>query len=82
MDVTTEEFVVSDAAARPYGIAAGADGAVWFTLAGAGKIGRFAPGAGAENFGLPNPAGQPTAIIAGPDEARCGSRSRLGNCSG
>lgn len=69
MDVMIAGFVVSDDAAGPYGVAAGADGAVWFTLAGIGKIGRFAPGASVDIFDLPNPDGQPTAIIAAPKGA-------------
>ena len=69
MDVTIEEFVVSDGAAGPYGVAAGPDGAIWFTLAGAGQIGRFAPATDVEIFDLPNPEGQPTAIIATPEGA-------------
>src|SRR5688572_30805506 len=76
MDVTTEEFVVSDEAAGPYGMVAGADGAVWFTLAGAGKIGRFAPGGAVETIDLPNPEGQPTAIIAAPDGAMWFTQTR------
>ena len=55
--------------ARPQGITAGPDGAMWFTEAGADRIGRIetAPPFAIEEFPLPHSRSQPWAIVAGPD---------------
>ena len=39
--VSISEFHVSDGEAGPYGITAGADGAMWFTMVHHGRIGRL-----------------------------------------
>lgn len=62
---------------KPYGIAAGPDGALWFTeyaIDGAGpssngKIGRISTGGVITEYALPSPSGTPQGITAGPDGA-------------
>ncbi|MFJ4674594.1 hypothetical protein [Kitasatospora sp. NPDC088783] len=39
--VTIEEHPVADAAAGPYSLTTGPDGALWFTLVHSGRIGRI-----------------------------------------
>ena len=52
------------------GIAAGADGSLWITEPGAGMIVRFGTdGTTQTRFRLPEPAGYPGDIVAGPDGA-------------
>jgi virginiamycin B lyase len=63
------------AAAVPSGIAAGPDGAVWFTERARGAIGRIAADGSVQEFPLPTSvaepasAKKPTDIVAGPDGA-------------
>ena len=63
-----EEFEVSGPDAGPYGIAAGPDGALWFTMVHAGKIGRFVPGGGLTTYDLA-PGSGPSMITTGSDGA-------------
>lgn len=55
--------------AAPVGIAAGPDGAVWFTEIGAGRIGRITMAGDITEHPLPDPAARPHAVTAGPDGA-------------
>ena len=59
------------AAAKPYGIATGPDGNLWYTLQGdKGRIGRMTPaGVATAAFQTPTPDSNPTGIVAGPDGA-------------
>jgi virginiamycin B lyase len=55
---------------QPRGIAAGPDGAIWFTEYTADMIGRIDPTTHAiSEFAVPTPLSQPRAIAAGPDGA-------------
>lgn len=61
-----------DGAAAPSGVAAGPDGAVWFTEREGGAIGRITTSGSVQEFPLPDPdprAKQPTDIVRGPDNA-------------
>jgi len=53
----------------PTGIAAGADGALWFTAEGTNKIGRITIGGSVKEFPVPTPISAPVGIAAGPDGA-------------
>ena len=52
-----------------YGIAAGADGAIWFTERAPGKIGVITPSGTIAEYALPSSAADPRNITAGPDGA-------------
>jgi len=56
---------------RPHGLAAGPDGAIWFTGKATGTIGRIAPDGRVTHFPLPagGPTSKPIYIHAGPDGA-------------
>ena len=49
------------------GIAAGADGNMWFTLSWQNRIGRITPAGVITQFALPTPWSRPVGIVAGPD---------------
>ncbi|HJT55846.1 MAG TPA: hypothetical protein VJ761_05085 [Ktedonobacteraceae bacterium] len=51
----------------PFGIAAGRDGNLWFTLVGNGWIGRITPTGHISEFALPQADSSPEGIVAGPD---------------
>ncbi|TYC21850.1 virginiamycin B lyase, partial [Micromonospora sp. MP36] len=53
----------------PYGVVTGPDGALWFTLAQQGQIGRVVPGDEPTLFPLDPADGQPTVITASHDGA-------------
>jgi virginiamycin B lyase len=53
----------------PVGIAAGPDGALWFTEFGTGKIGRITTSGKITRFSTPTARSVPTQIVAGPDGA-------------
>lgn len=53
----------------PYGIAAGSDGALWFTNWRANAIGRITPGGEIAEFPITAPARELHATAAGPDDA-------------
>src|SRR5262249_57631283 len=58
------------AGAGPAGITNGPDGAVWFTEAGAGAIGRITTAGTVTNeFPLTTPTSDPENIVTGPDGA-------------
>jgi virginiamycin B lyase len=63
------EFVVRGAGRSPYGIAAGPDGALWFTEWGANRVGRITAGGEVSGVALPTPGAEPHGIAAGPDGA-------------
>ena len=56
---------------RPHGLAAGPDGAMWFTGKATGTVGRIAPDGKVTHFPLPagGPGSKPIYIHAGPDGA-------------
>ncbi|HEX4189037.1 MAG TPA: hypothetical protein VHY83_14175 [Solirubrobacteraceae bacterium] len=62
-----EEFSIPTAASQPTGIAAGPDGAVWFTEKAANKVGRITVAGAVTEFTIPTAGSEPTAIAAGPD---------------
>ena len=64
---------------QPEGIAAGADGNLWFAENGADKIGRITPGGVVSEFALPTPAARPMQVTAGPDGNVWFTESRPGN---
>jgi len=66
LSVTIQEFPVLTPASRPFGIAAGSDGNLWFTESAADKIGRITPGGVITEFPLPV-GSHPAAITKGPD---------------
>jgi uncharacterized repeat protein (TIGR01451 family) len=61
------EFPLNTALPAPQGIAAGPDGALWYTDTGANKIGRVSTTGGVTEFSLPTPLSDPKGIVAGPD---------------
>jgi virginiamycin B lyase len=63
------EFMVPTALSQPSGIAAGPDGALWFTESHAGKIGHITTAGGITEFSLPSGSARPSGITAGPDGA-------------
>ena len=60
------------------GIAAGADGNLWFVDAGQRKVGRITPSGTITEFGLPANVGAPYAITSGPDGNIWVTTSNLG----
>jgi len=66
------EYPVPTANSLVYGIAAGPDGALWFTEVNANKIGRITTGGAVTEFTVPPPklgSASPGAITRGPDGA-------------
>jgi hypothetical protein len=57
------------AGAGPKDIAAGTDGALWFTESGANAIGRITTDGQVTHHPIPTPASVPWGIVAGPDGA-------------
>ena len=66
-NVTT--FAIPTAATDPTGIAAGWDGALWFTEPDTDAIGRITTGGSITEFALPNVGSSPFGITGGPDDA-------------
>jgi streptogramin lyase len=60
-------FPIGDGYAGLVAIAVGPDGNMWFTEAGANKIGRISPAGAVQEFALPRVFSQPGAITAAPD---------------
>ena len=54
---------------QPFGITAGADGALWFTEANANKIGRITTGGVITEYAIPTANSFPLNITTGPDNA-------------
>jgi streptogramin lyase len=63
------EYSIPTTASGPNGIAAGPDGALWFTESNANKIGRITTSGTITEFGIPTPSSGPFYIAAGPDGA-------------
>jgi virginiamycin B lyase len=63
------EFPIPTANGRPEAIAAGPDGALWFTEIDANKIGRVTTDGNFTEFPIPTPNTAPLGIAAGPDRA-------------
>jgi len=63
------EFAVPTAGSAPFAIAAGPDGALWFTERSGNKIGRITTAGTITEFPLPDPGSRPRGIAAGPDGA-------------
>ena len=67
--VTFSEFPIPTANSSPNDIAAGPDGALWFTEAQANKIGRVTISGTPTEFTIPTPDSAPFNITTGPDGA-------------
>src|SRR5438552_612546 len=63
------EFPLGTAPPAPQGIAAGPDGALWYTDPGANKIGRISTTGAVTEYTLPTAASDPRGIAARPDGA-------------
>ncbi len=63
------EYPVPTAASEPWGIAAGPDGAIWFTEFAGNKIGRITTAGVVTEYPVPTASSQPNSITAGPDGA-------------
>jgi streptogramin lyase len=63
------EFPVPTPSSGPQGIAAGPDGAMWFTEFDGNKIGRVGPDGAFAEFPIPTANSVPNGITAGPDGA-------------
>lgn len=61
------EHFTLPAGSEPEGIAAGADGNLWFAERGSDQIGRISPSGRVTEYPLPTPASQPSQMTAGPD---------------
>src|SRR5215218_8043081 len=73
-EAAIEEFPVPTVQGFPFAIAAGPDGALWFTESGGEKIGRVTTSGGVSEFPItspPDPFGNivPVGIAAGPEGA-------------
>src|SRR5262249_27668288 len=66
---TVTVFPLPTPNARPYGIAVGADGGLWFTERDANQIGRITTGGGITEFPIPTPNTFPTDIRLSSDGA-------------
>src|SRR5574337_1249198 len=66
---TITEFPVTTVSSQPLGIAAGPDGALWFTEFAGNKIGRITTTGTITEFSLPTSGSEPVGITAGPDGA-------------
>ncbi len=67
--VKVTEFALSAQTDWPTDIAAGADGAMWFTESDDGKIGRITLGGSIAEYTVPSSGSSPYGIAAGPDGA-------------
>jgi streptogramin lyase len=61
------EFPLPIAKSRPAYIAAGSDGALWFTELGSNRIGRITTTGAITEYPVPTPKSEPYSIAAGPD---------------
>ena len=64
-----KEYDVPTSSSGPYGIAAGPDGALWFTEYYANKIGRITASGAFKEYDVPTSGSRPCGIAAGPDGA-------------
>ncbi len=62
-----DDFTLPNASANPTAIAAGSDGALWFTESNANSIGRITISGQITEITLPNASSQPAGIASGPD---------------
>jgi streptogramin lyase len=68
---TITEYAVPTAGSAPTGIAAGPDGALWFTEFSGNKIGRMTPdGVVTNEFTVPTASSSSVGIAAGPEGRR------------
>src|SRR5438445_526268 len=63
------EFPVPTPGSVPAGIAAGPDGALWFTESSGNQIGRITTSGSVSEFPIPTPSSLPLGIAAGSDGA-------------
>jgi hypothetical protein len=63
------EYAIPTANSGPFGITAGADGALWFTEINASKIGRITTGGTISEYAIPTSTSAPYDITSGPDGA-------------
>jgi len=63
------EYTIPTANSRPNNIAAGPDGALWFTEGSNNNIGRVTTGGGITEYPVPTANSQPGGITKGPDGA-------------
>lgn len=63
------EYPVPTAGSQPTGIAAGPDGALWFTEGNGSRIGRITTSGAMVEYPVPTSESWPTDIVAGPDGA-------------
>lgn len=61
------EYTIPTTSSKPLGITRGPDGALWFTEAGADKIGRVTTTGRFSTFPIPTAGSYPTSIVTGPD---------------
>src|SRR5262249_51228760 len=67
--VSFKEYALPVTGSTPTGIASGSDGALWFTEAGANKIGRITTTGVIAEFVIPTAGSNPQGIASGPDGA-------------
>jgi virginiamycin B lyase len=68
--------------AQPFGIAAGPDGALWFTEIGTNDVGRMTTAGSAKEYPGASSYGDPWSITAGPDGAMWLTELCVPNCGG
>src|ERR1700719_2346929 len=61
------EYLIQTIQTKPYTIAWGRDGNLWFTGYDANMVGRITPGGTVTEFPLPNDDSEPYGITSGPD---------------
>src|SRR5438477_190901 len=66
---TITEFSIPTGSSRPIGIAAGSDGALWFTGQTGNEIGRITTAGVITEFPIPTAMSRPSGIAAGSDGA-------------
>jgi streptogramin lyase len=64
---TIGQFAIPTAASEPSGVAAGADGNVWFTEYKGERIGRITPAGTVSEFSVPTERARPEGIAPGPE---------------
>jgi len=75
-DGVVRTFRLPTGAGAPWDIAVGADGKIWFTEVGAGRVGRLDPATGlVSELDLPTPNSQPQGIVRGADGALWGTEA-------
>jgi virginiamycin B lyase len=62
-----KEYPIPTPLSRPWGIAVGPDGNLWFTETLGNKIGRISRRGSIIEYALPTPGAYPLGITAGPD---------------